>query len=95
MKIVIEIPEDAKKAFDKATKDDINGSYYDANSVIGNAIKNGTLLPECKDCKFFEYDSFARAIHNPFIIAHEICKKWGDGCKTSEDGYCFLFEAKE
>lgn len=25
----------------------------------------------------------------------EICNKWGDGCKTKEDGYCFLFEPKE
>ena len=46
MKIVIDIPEDVKKAFDEATKDDLYGCYYDANSVIGNAIKNGTPLPK-------------------------------------------------
>lgn len=46
----------------------------------------------CKDCKYFEYDSVAKVDGIPLIVAHEICKKWGDGCKTKEDGYCFLFE---
>lgn len=48
----------------------------------------------CKDCKFFEYDSIAKVDGIPLIVAHEICNKWGDGCKTKEDGYCFLFEPK-
>lgn len=95
MKLVIDIDEEVKRAFDKATKDDIYGCYYDYNSVIGKAIKNGTPLPKCKDCKHFEYDRVAKVYGIPLIVAHEICKRWGDGCKTSEDGYCFLFEAKE
>ena len=49
----------------------------------------------CKDCKHFEYDSVARVDGIPLIVAHEICSRWGDGCKTSEDGYCFLFEPQE
>ena len=49
----------------------------------------------CKDCKYFEYDSVAKVDGVPLIVAHEICSKWGDGCKTSEDGYCFLFESQE
>ena len=49
----------------------------------------------CKECKYFEYDSVAKVEGIPLIVAHEICKKWGDGCKTSEDGYCFLFEPQE
>jgi len=49
----------------------------------------------CKDCKYFEYDSVAKVDGIPLIVAHEICTKWGDGCKTKEDGYCFLFEGKE
>lgn len=44
MKYIIELPEEVKEIFDNATKDDIYGSYYDYNSVIGNAIKNGTPL---------------------------------------------------
>jgi len=36
-------------------------------------------IGRCKDCKYFEYD-------------REICSRWGNGCKTKEDGYCFLFK---
>lgn len=46
MKVVIDIPDEVKKAFEEATKDDLNGCYYDANSVIGKAIKNGITIPE-------------------------------------------------
>lgn len=47
---------------------------------------------KCKNCKYFEYDSVAKVDGVPLIVAHEICSKWGNGCKTSEDGYCYLFE---
>ena len=53
------------------------------------------LTGHCKDCKYFEYDSVAKVDGIPLIVAHEICSKWGDGCKTREDGYCFLFESQE
>lgn len=48
----------------------------------------------CKDCRHFEYDSVAQADGIPLIVAHEICKRWGEGCKTNENGYCFLAEPK-
>ena len=48
----------------------------------------------CKDCKYFEYDSWAKVNGMELIVAHEICSKWGRGCKTKENGYCFLFESK-
>ena len=59
-----------------------------------------SVMPErkmghCKGCKYFEYDSVAKVDEMPLIVAHEICKRWGDGCKTSEDGYCFLYEPQE
>lgn len=50
---------------------------------------------KCKNCKYFEYDSVAKVDGVPLIVAHEICNKWGNGCKTSEDGYCFMFEPQE
>jgi len=50
---------------------------------------------KCKNCKYFEYDSVAKVDGIPLIVAHEICNKWGNGCKTSEDGYCYLFEPQE
>ena len=48
----------------------------------------------CKECQYFEYDSVANVDGIPLIVAHEICNKWGDGCKTNENGYCFMFEQK-
>ena len=51
-------------------------------------------IGHCKDCKYFEYDSVAKVNGIPLIVAHEICSRWGNGCKTKEDGYCFLFEPK-
>ena len=50
---------------------------------------------KCKNCKYFEYDSVAKVDGIPLIVAHEICKRWGDGCQSKEDGYCFLFESQE
>lgn len=52
-------------------------------------------IGHCKDCKYFEYDSIANVHGTPFIISHNICNKWGNGCKTKEDGYCFMFESQE
>ena len=52
-------------------------------------------MGHCKECKYFEYDSVANVDGIPLIVAHEICTKWGGGCKTKEDGYCFLFEPQE
>lgn len=49
MQIVIEIPESVKQAFDNATEDDIYGCYYDYNSIIGRAIKNGVPTEPCED----------------------------------------------
>ena len=58
------------------------------------AIPSAEMI-RCKDCKYFEYDSVAKVDGIPLIVAHEICNKWGDGCKTSEDGWCFLAEKGE
>ena len=49
----------------------------------------------CKDCKYFEYDSVVKIDGVPLIAAHEICTKWGDGCKTREDGFCYLAKKRE
>ena len=55
----------------------------------------GELTIHCKDCKFFEYDHFEFVFGVPLIVAHEVCTKWGDACKTNENGACFLAERKE
>ncbi len=81
--------------------------YVEATKVCGYTLAESanaclTAIEElkkepigyCKDCKYFEYDSVTKVNGIPIIVAHEICKKWGEGCKTSETGYCFLFESK-
>ena len=52
-------------------------------------------LITCKECKYFETDHLENVNGIPLIVAHEICMRWGDGCKTSQDGYCFMAERKE
>jgi hypothetical protein len=93
MKIVIDIPEEAYKKIRGYSLHHIDFCYTEDVALL--AIKNGTPLPQCKDCKHFETDVVATCDGIPLIIGHECCTKWGDGCKTREDGYCFMFEEKE
>ena len=79
----------------------LNGTWGDY-SVLNEVYERISKLPsvtqksgKCKNCKYFEYDSVAKVDEIPLIVAHEICNKWGNGCKTSEDGYCYLFEPQE
>ncbi len=52
----------------------------------------GEELVRCKDCKYFELNHWDKVDSVPIITAHEICKKWGGGCKTSLEGFCFMGE---
>ena len=49
----------------------------------------------CRDCRHFETDVWAAVGGVPLIVAHEMCMKWGQGCRTSPDGFCFMAERKE
>ena len=44
MKLIIDIPEEVKQAFDCAESNDLKGCYYDHGGVVGNAIKNGVPI---------------------------------------------------
>ncbi len=72
-----------------------NGSFGPALKIAIKVLEQEPKIGHCKECKYFEYDSVAKVDGIPLIVAHEMCKKWGDGCKTKEDGYCFLFEPQE
>jgi len=52
-------------------------------------------IGRCGKCKYFEADYVSKVDGVPLIVAHEICRKWGDGCKTRENGWCYLFEGLE
>lgn len=76
------------------------GDYFILNELFERIDKLPSVTQKsntghCKECKYFEYDSVGKVDGMPLIVAHEICNKWGDGCKTSEDGYCYLFEPQE
>lgn len=58
-------------------------------------IKQDPKIGRCRECKYYEYDSVVRLGKMPLILAHEICSRWGNGCKTNDEGYCHLFEPKE
>ena len=74
-----------------STRDVVNVEDIEELPSVTPKPKTG----HCKDCKYFEYDSVAKVDGIPLIVAHEICSRWGDGCKTKEDGYCFLYESQE
>ena len=48
VKLIIEIPKEAKQAFDNAYSNDLRGGYYDCGGVIGKAIQNGIPLDDVK-----------------------------------------------
>ena len=50
-------------------------------------------IVRCKDCKHFEYDH-PYIIQGIPVLGHEVCNAWGDGCKTDENGWCFLAERR-
>lgn len=90
MKIVIDIN-------DSIYKEILSGNDGWSN-YVHSLIRSGTSQGEtgyCKDCKYFEYDSVAKVDGISLIAAHEICSRWGNGCKTKEYGYCFMFEPQE
>lgn len=70
-------------------------SGYGAEEVVAKVLDE---MPEgvvrCRDCKYFDLDSWVNLGGVPIIVAHEACTKWGNGCRTSEDGYCFMAERK-
>lgn len=87
MKLIIDIPENVyTRLFDNGIQD--NEIATDDICEMARVLRRGKLFPNCKDCKYFEYDSVAKIDKIPLIVAHEICKRWGDG-------YCFLFEPQE
>jgi hypothetical protein len=51
-------------------------------------------ITRCKDCGHFHYD-MPYVIQGVPVLGHEVCDFWGNGCKTSENGYCSFAERQE
>lgn len=83
MKLIIDIPEETKQAFDKAEATDLKGGYYDHGGIIGKAIQNGIPLDDVKlkieqDMSWDMFDEYGNetAIHKELW---EIFDKIGKG----------------
>lgn len=92
-----EIIRNLKYTMEKHKNDTVNTFGTNISVMCKDILEYLEQEPtgHCKDCKYFEYDSVAKVDGIPLIVAHEICNRWGDGCKTSENGFCFLFERRE
>ena len=84
-----------KDGIEDMSLDFADEEQYEALTMAIKALEQESKTGHCKDCKYFECDSVAKVDGVPLIVAHEICSRWGDGCKTKEDGYCFLYEPQE
>ena len=76
-------------------------SYTDPLNVLTEVRDRLKALPSaqpeitrCKDCGHFHYDT-PYVIQGVPVLGHEVCDFWGDGCKTSENGYCSFAERRE
>lgn len=73
---------------------EIDGALF--NEKTGEAVMKPKFvgrLTRCKDCKHFHYD-MPYVIQGIPVLGHEVCDFWGDGCKTSENGFCSNVERR-
>ena len=66
--------------------------YPQVDGITPSVIVQPEII-RCKDCKHFEYDH-PYIIQGIPVLGHEVCNAWGDGCKTDENGYCFMAERR-
>ena len=68
------------------------GILYAINAVQDLPPAQPEII-RCKDCRFFEYDH-PYIVQGVPVLGHLVCTKWGDGCRTAEDGFCFMAERR-
>ena len=56
------------------------------------SIIDAVPVVRCKDCKWFA-DSVPHW-ELPLLMMNHVCTKWGRGCRTDLDGFCFMGERK-
>lgn len=71
MNLVIKIPDEVKETFDNG---DVNFCFYDYNSLIGRAIRNGTPLPKGRGRLLILDEECVNA--NLMKIGNWSCQKW-------------------
>lgn len=75
--------------------------HYDSEHSLEMYAKMLSLINDapdgvvrCKECKYFHYNK-AYNIQGFPIMGNSVCDKWANGCRTDENGYCFLGERRE
>ena len=63
--------------------------------IIKEPVIDAFGIVRCKDCKYFTLNLVGNVDGVPLIVAHEVCSFWGDGCKTSQEGFCSYGERRE
>ena len=67
---------------------------YDRDQYLRGYVDKDKELVRCKECVHFEYNHVENVDGVPIIVAHEICRFWSGGSKTSENGYCSFGERR-
>lgn len=68
--------------------------FVGVKSILDNLPSADVVeVVRCKDCKHFELNK-PYVIQGVPVLGHEVCNVWGDGCKTDQDGFCFMGERR-
>lgn len=66
--------------------------YPQVDGITPSVIAQPEII-RCKDCIHFELDK-PYIIQGVPVLGHEVCNAWGDGCKTDQNGFCFMAERR-
>lgn len=77
-------------------KTDTSYEWVEAVGMAIKALKDEKPLVTCHECKYFTSDYAVGVKGLPIpLLAGPACTKWGEGCRTYEDGWCYLAERAE
>lgn len=57
-------------------------------------IVDAVEVVRCKDCKYYLRNKI-HVIEGIPLMCNEVCEKWGGGCRTDENGFCYMGERSE
>lgn len=76
-----------------------NNDAYEAIEECIKAVEEAPTVDavevtRCKDCKHYLRNKIY-VIEGMPIMGNQVCEKWGDGCRTDENGFCFMGERRK
>jgi len=83
-----------KREHDVVLKDGAKHRCFDTTMLYELPTVDAVEVVRCKECKYFLYNKLYMVEGLP-LMGNLVCEKWGNGCRTDENGYCFLGERKE